>query len=425
MRSIEGVTQGIVKQLEEIAQRRLQSSSPDLSSQTSKVQSVMPIAAPPVSRPEVPSAQVKAVSPPKSKPLTIERLIQDRSKQQDTPAVLGGGSQPAPPDTDVQHQPSTPSVREPDPSRLRSRERTPARQPRAATPQREAQPTLPAIEDGPPLKRELMQEPPRERERTPPKERSHGRRRRSPSRDRSSEKRQRSPTPTKDRSHRRKKRSPSPIRDRTPDERQRSPTPPKERSHYRRRRSPTPSHDRLSEEKGPSPSPSREPSRERRRRRRSPEPSEMSSKKSKKSRKKEKKDSKHSRRTERVEPVQDRTTREERSRSTRRPESPPVQRPQAKKEEFLLWVIGNLCMHGQDSSTLVNVIKTGVSNHHLLKSVGMIHNRVISNTILNNLLRLSIGLRSNSNKHSNNSCHHYRHLFFHRERNQVYNHLQA
>ena len=95
------------------------------------------------------------------------------------------------------------------------------------------------------------------------------------------------------------------------------------------------------------------------------------------------------------------------------------------KEEFLQWVIGNRRMHGQDSSTPVNVIKTGVSNHHLLKSVGMIHNRIISNIILNNLLWLSIGLRSNSNNHSNNSCHHYRHLFFHQECNQVYNHLQA
>ena len=300
MRSIEGVTQGIVKQLEEIAQKRSQSSPPALSSQTSKVQSVMPIAAPPASRPDIPSAQVKAVSPPKSKPLTIEKLIQDMSGEQDPSAVLGGTSQPPPPDTDIQHQPKTPSVREPDPSRLRSRERTPARQPRSATPQREAQPSLPAIEDGSPPKKEVIQESSRERERTPPKERSHERRRRrrSPSRDRSSEKRQRSPTPTKDRSHRRKEKSPSPIRDHISEERQRSPTPPKERSrrrrdrtpderrrsptpskecpHDRRRCSPTPSYDRLSEEKRPSPPPSREPSRERRRRRRSPEPSEIS-----------------------------------------------------------------------------------------------------------------------------------------------------
>ena len=95
------------------------------------------------------------------------------------------------------------------------------------------------------------------------------------------------------------------------------------------------------------------------------------------------------------------------------------------REEFLLWVIGNLRMHGQDSSTPVNVIKTGVSNHHLLKSIGMIHDRIISNIILNNLLRLSIGLRSNSNNHNSNSCHHYPHLFSHQDCNQVYNHLQA
>ena len=73
MRSIEGVAQGIVKQLEEIEQKRSQSAPPALSSQTSKVQSAMPIAAPPVSRPEVPSAQVKVVSPHKGKPLTIEK----------------------------------------------------------------------------------------------------------------------------------------------------------------------------------------------------------------------------------------------------------------------------------------------------------------------------------------------------------------
>ena len=309
MRSIEGVTQGIVSQLEEIAQQRSKSSPPALSSQISKVQSAMPIAAPPMSRPEVTSAQVKAVSPHKSKPLTIEGLIQGMSGQQDPPAFLRGASQPAPPDTGVQNQPNTPSVREPDPPRLRSRERTPARQSRSVTPQQEAQPTLPAIEDGSPPRRESRQEPPRERERTPPREHSRDRRRRrspSTSRDRSSEKRQRSPTPTKDRSHRSKKRSPSPIRDHVSGERQRSPTPPKKRSHRRRRhspspvrdrtpeerrrsqtsskerphdrrrRSPTPTHDRLSEERKPSPPPSREPSRERRRRRRSPEHSEVS-----------------------------------------------------------------------------------------------------------------------------------------------------
>ena len=310
MRSIEGVTQGIVRQLEEIAQQRSKSSPPALSSQTSKVQSATPIAAPPVLRPEVPSAQVKAVSPHRSKPLTIERLIQGMSGQQDPQAVLGGASQPAPPDIGVQHQPTTPSVRDPEPPRVRSRERTPARQPRSATPQKEAQPTLLAIEDGSPPKGESRQEPPRERERTPPKEHSRERRRRrrspSTSRDRSSEKRQRSPTPTKDRSHRGTRRSPSPRRDHASEERQRSPTPPKERSHRRRRnspsplrdrtseehrhspvstrehrhdrrrRSPTPTQDRLSEERKPSPPPSREPSRERRRRRRSPEPSEIS-----------------------------------------------------------------------------------------------------------------------------------------------------
>ena len=63
MRSIEGVTEGIVKQSEEIERQRSKSSPPALSSQTSKVQSATPIAAPPVLKPEVSSAPVKAVSP--------------------------------------------------------------------------------------------------------------------------------------------------------------------------------------------------------------------------------------------------------------------------------------------------------------------------------------------------------------------------
>ena len=94
------------------------------------------------------------------------------------------------------------------------------------------------------------------------------------------------------------------------------------------------------------------------------------------------------------------------------------------KEEFHLWVVGNPYMHGQDISTLVNAIRTGVSNNHLLKNIGMIHNMIIHNITLNKLLQVSIGMRSNSNSY-NNSCRHYRDLFSHQECNQVYNHLQA
>ena len=219
--------------------------------------------------------------------------------------------------------------------------------------------------------REVKSEFPKERERTPRKERTQEKKkkkRRSPStsRDRSPKNRQRSPTPVKDRPHRSKKRTPSPT-----EERRRSETPPRERSHRRsrrspslertrssdehrrssvstrehrhdrRRRSPTPKHDRVSEDRRRSPSLSRDPSEERRRRRRSPEPSEVSreerrrspslkvvpespkvsSKKSRKSEKKEKKASKSGRRTEAVEIVEDKPLRdEERSRSVRRPE---------------------------------------------------------------------------------------------------------
>ena len=382
MRTIEGVTDEIVKQLEEIAQQRLQSTSSATVSQPSKVQPATPIAAPPVSKPTASSTSVKMVSPHRPQPLTIEGLMRDISGQQDPGISTGGTLQLAPPDMGVS-QPATPTPRAPESRQERSRERTPVRRSRSATPSKEVQPSLPAIEDGPPPRKEVEQEPPRDRERTPPKERSREKKkkRRSPStsRDRSTKERQRSPTPTKDRSRRSKRRSPSPRRDHASEERQRSPTPPKERSHRRRRHSPspvrersseerrhspvssreqrhdrrrrslTPTHGHLSEERRHSPSPSRDPSRERRRRRRSPEPSEVSreerrrspspkvvpsespkveSRKSKKSGKKEKKDSKGSRRTDPVETVEDKPIRDERSRSTRRPESSRTQPPQ-------------------------------------------------------------------------------------------------
>ena len=125
MRTIdEGVTEEIVKQLEEITQQRLKSSTPAMSSQPSKVQPATPIAAPPVSKPEAPSAPVRAVTPHRSKPLTIEGLIQGMSGQQDPVAATSGALQLAPLDTVVQ-QPTTPSVRGPEPPQVRSRERTP------------------------------------------------------------------------------------------------------------------------------------------------------------------------------------------------------------------------------------------------------------------------------------------------------------
>ena len=88
LRSIEGVTRGIEKQLEEIAQQRSQSSPPALSSQLSTVQPVMPIAAPQVLRVEVTPAPVKAVSPPKRKPLTVESLLQNIAGEQDPYCIV-------------------------------------------------------------------------------------------------------------------------------------------------------------------------------------------------------------------------------------------------------------------------------------------------------------------------------------------------
>ena len=221
MRTIEGVTEEIVKQLEEIAQQRLKSTSSATTSQPSKVQPATPIAAPPVSKPAAPSAQVKVVSPHRQQPLTIEGLIRDMSGQQDPGTGTGGALQLAPLDMGVS-QPTTPTVRAPEPLQARSRERTPVRRSRSATPVREVQPSLPAIEDGTPPRREAEQELPKERERTPPKEHSREKKkkRRSPStsRDRSPKERQRSPTPTKGRSRRSKRRSPSPRRDHVSEE---------------------------------------------------------------------------------------------------------------------------------------------------------------------------------------------------------------
>ena len=83
MRTIEGVTEEIVKQLEEIAQQRLKSTSSVTVSQPSQAQPATPIAAPPVSKPMASSAPVKMVSPHRPQPLTIEGLMRDASGQQD------------------------------------------------------------------------------------------------------------------------------------------------------------------------------------------------------------------------------------------------------------------------------------------------------------------------------------------------------
>ena len=345
LRTIAGVTDDIVKQLEEIAQRRLRSSGAPMSSQPGVAQSPLPIAAPPTIKPEVSSKPPKAVTPHKREPLTIESLLQGVTGQQDPSAIISEAFSMAVPVEQAQPSGALPEE-PPEPVRVRSRERTPARHSRSPTPQKEVQRVIPAIEDGSPPRRELDSERPRERERTPPREHSQERRQR----------RRRSPTPSKDRSHHRRRRSSSPKLDRRVEERQRSVTPPKERSHRRRRHSPTPSRESVVEERDPSPTPVREPSRERkerRARRHTPEPSVTSreerrrspspktatsespkptTKKSKKLSKKEKKDKKESksgRRAERTASIEERAPREERSRSTRRPEESQRQPTQA------------------------------------------------------------------------------------------------
>ena len=62
MRTIESVTQEVVKQLEEVAQQRLRvASSPSIPQQT-KVQSAKPIAAPPITQPATPSTLAYATT---------------------------------------------------------------------------------------------------------------------------------------------------------------------------------------------------------------------------------------------------------------------------------------------------------------------------------------------------------------------------
>ena len=342
MRTIEGVTQSIVNQLEEIAQQRLSTTSTAAVVYQSKpVQPAKPIAAPPVLQPQPSSASVKAVSPHTQQPLTIEGLLRGAAGQQDT-GTGRGGQVPLVSVEITPAQSANPTEDATEPTPVRSRERTPPRRSRSPTPAREVQLSFPAIEDGPPPRKEVETESPKERERTPRKERPREKKkkRRSPStsRDRSISERRRSPTPTKDRSQRSERRSQSPRRDRPSMERRHSSASTRESRHHRRRRSPTPKRDRKSQERRRSPSSSRESPRDRRRRRHSPEPSEVSreerrrspspkvvpessrvsSKKSKKSEKKEKKSSKSRRKTEAIEVVDDDSVRKERSRSERR-----------------------------------------------------------------------------------------------------------
>ena len=126
MRTIEGVTEEVVKQLQEITQQRLRSTSSAAVPQLREVQSVKPIAAPPASQPKAPSTPVKAVSPHTQQPLTIERLLRGISGQQDP----GTGTEGPVPLVSVDvglPQPTTPTVRASEPAPERSRERNPSK----------------------------------------------------------------------------------------------------------------------------------------------------------------------------------------------------------------------------------------------------------------------------------------------------------
>ena len=171
IRTIEGVTQEIVKQLEEVAQQRMRLTSSVATTRPKEVQSAKPIAATPVSQFKAPSASVKAVSPHTQQPLTIERLLRGMSGQQDQ-GTGANGPVPVVPVEAEPPQSTTPTVKASEPAPAKSREGTPVRRSRSAAPSKEAQQSLPAIEDGTPPRREAEPEPPKDRERTPRRERT-------------------------------------------------------------------------------------------------------------------------------------------------------------------------------------------------------------------------------------------------------------
>ena len=300
LRSIDVVSRGVEKQLEEIQERRT-SSSGVAKPQESVAPILIPSAATPPPRSGSTTEEVKMVSPPSGQPLTMEKLMS---------GIIAGNLEPPPKVTGSQEQPKALSAaikaEHPQP-----KERQSVKQDRSVSPPRPTPPPVPAIEDRPTSRREASEEPPKERERTPRRESSHERRRRSPSprRGPSQERRQQSPSPPRRLSHEERHPSP-PSRERSQEKRRRrrTPTPPSH-SRERRRRSLTPPSHRTEKEI-------------------TPDSAKVRSKESRKAEKKVKKESKHRRKSELDEPKRDRAERQERSRSTRRPESPHVKEPQ-------------------------------------------------------------------------------------------------
>ena len=281
LRSIDVVSKGIEKQLEEIEARR--ASSPSIAQPQESVALVlMPSATTPPLRSGSTAAEVKVVSPPSGQPLTKEKLMS---------GIKADISEPPPRTTGPQDQPKAlprvPSIDHPKP-----KERSPVRQDKPESPPRAIPSAVSAIEDRPTSRREAAEESPKERERTPRREPSQERRPQSPSPPRPS------PAPSRKRSQERRRR-------------RRSPTPPSEHSRERRRRrSPAPPSEHSREGRRQSPP--------RQEKKITPDSTKVRSKESRKGEKKKKKESKRRQKSESDEPKRDRAEREERSRSIRR-----------------------------------------------------------------------------------------------------------
>ena len=306
LRSIDVVSKGIEKQLEEIEARR--ASSPRIAQpQESPAPVLMPSAATPPLRSDTTGAEVKTVSPPSGQPLTLDKLMS---------GIMAGTTEPPPRTTGPQHQPMAPPV-VPRADHPKPKESSQVKQVKPESPPRATPPAVLAIEDKPTTRSEAA-EPPRERERTPRREPSRERRRQSPSPPRAlpHEERQPSPAPSREPSQerRRRRRSPTPPSEHSRERRRRSPTLPRKTSRERRRRrSPAPLSERSREERRQSP--------KRQEKEITPDSSKVRSKKSRKGEKKKKKESKRGQKSESDEDrKRDSTVREERSRSTRRPE---------------------------------------------------------------------------------------------------------
>ena len=290
IRSIDVVSRGIEKQLEEIEARR--ALKPSIAqTQESVAQLLVPSAATPPMRSDPTLPDVKMVSPPSGKPLTIESLMSGITAGTPEPPPKAIGSQDQP-----KARPMASTADYPKP-----KGESAAKQARSESPSRAIPPAVPAIEDRPKSRREAVEESPKERERTP---------RREPSRER----RRQSPSPSREPSHERRRNFST---SRTFPGRETSISTSIQGTFTGKKKKETFSNSAQSVRQSPP----------RKEKEITPDSSKVKCKESKKEKKK-KKESKHRQKYELDEPERGKTEREERSRSTGRPESPHEQRPQ-------------------------------------------------------------------------------------------------